>query len=357
MLADAHGTVWALGERDCSIQRRHQKVDRGGPVAARRAALDGDARSAVRRRRTRRPRPIGYTGAGTVEFLVADDGSFYFLEMNTRLQVEHPVTECVTGLDLVALQLHVAEGGRLAAAPPAPARPRRRGPALRRGPGAGLAAADRHPAPPRRSRGRAEFAIPAGRASGSTPAWSTAPPSASTTTRCSPRSSLRAHPRARPPARSPRALERARIHGVVTNRDLLVRVAAPPGVPRRRAPTPGSSTATASTPSPQPLAGPDARTLAALAAALADAARTGHGARARSPAGGWRNLPRRSRSASTYRARRRRDRGALPPHPRRPRPPRTTTASRLVVGRRAAGSCSTSTASPARSRVDAVRRT
>ena len=118
VLADAHGTVWAVGERECSIQRRHQKVVEEAPsplverIAGMREALFAAAATATR--------AVGYTGAGTVEFLAADDGTFHFLEMNTRLQVEHPVTECTTGVDLVALQIHVAEGGRLDAAPPPP---------------------------------------------------------------------------------------------------------------------------------------------------------------------------------------------------------------------------------------------
>ncbi len=109
ILADRAGNVVHLGERDCSVQRRHQKLLEESPSPA----INTDLRKKMGNAAIAAAKSIGYEGAGTVEFLVDDDDNFYFMEMNTRIQVEHPVTEMVTGVDLIAEQIKIASGANL----------------------------------------------------------------------------------------------------------------------------------------------------------------------------------------------------------------------------------------------------
>ncbi|MET0702234.1 MAG: biotin carboxylase N-terminal domain-containing protein [Mycobacterium sp.] len=222
VLADLHGTVWAVGERECSIQRRHQKIIEEAPsplvdrTPGMRAKLFEAAHLAAS--------AIGYAGAGTVEFLADHDGEFFFLEMNTRLQVEHPVTEATTGLDLVELQLHVAAGGRLAAEPPASqghsieARLYAEDPAQGWQPQAGTV--HRFEVPSARtefeSSGRTEIRLDAGIVDGSTVSIHYDPMLAKVISY--------APSRRQSALLLADALARTRLHGVATNRDLLVRV-------------------------------------------------------------------------------------------------------------------------------------
>ncbi len=290
VLADAHGTVWAVGERECSIQRRHQKIieEAPSPLVERtpgmRAKLFDAARLAAG--------AIGYTGAGTVEFLADDDGEFYFLEMNTRLQVEHPVTEETTGLDLVELQLAVADGARLDAEPPVAhghsieARLYAEDPARGWQPQAGVVRAFEVPSV------RAEFASLGGRTgirldSGIVDGFAVSihyDPMLAKVISYAPTRRQAALVLAD-------ALARARVHGVRTNRDLLVNVLRHPAFLDG-----ATDTAFFDAHDLARLAAPLGDTavvrLSAIAAALADAAHN----RAVAPVlgavpSGWRNLP------------------------------------------------------------------
>ncbi|MER7547579.1 biotin carboxylase N-terminal domain-containing protein [Spirillospora sp. NPDC127506] len=286
VLADAHGAVWTLGERECSIQRRHQKIVEEAPSPAVTPALRKELCEAA----ANAARAIGYTGAGTVEFMLAPDGRFYFLEVNTRLQVEHPVTECVYGVDLVRLQIEIAEGARLPEDPPRP-----RGHAIE----VRLYAED--PAHDWRPAGGtlhtfevpdvdAEFAVPAayglrldsGVESGAEVGVHYDPMLAKVI--------AWAPSRAAAARRLAAALRGARVHGLTTNRDLLVRILEEPGFLDGDTDTGYLDRAGLGALS-APLAGESAVRVSALAAALALAAAN----RSAAPVlgglpSGWRNV-------------------------------------------------------------------
>ncbi len=281
VLADQHGTVWAVGERECSIQRRHQKIieEAPSPLVERtegmRAKLFDAARLAAE--------AIGYTGAGTVEFMASgsdtESGEFFFLEMNTRLQVEHPVTEATTGLDLVELQLHIADGGRLDPEPPPShgysieARLYAEDPAKNWQPQAGTV--HTFDVPP-------TVRLDSGISDGTTVSIYYDPMLAKLISY--------APTRRQAAAILADALNRSRIHGVRTNRDLLVNVLRHPAFLDGATDTAFFDTHGLAALS-APLSDERTVTLSAVAAALADAAQNRSSATVFAAApSGWRNL-------------------------------------------------------------------
>ncbi|MCP2260328.1 propionyl-CoA carboxylase alpha chain [Streptoalloteichus tenebrarius] len=296
VLADRHGAVWAFPERECSLQRRHQKVLEETPSPA----VDEELREALRAAATAAVTAIGYVGAGTVEFLLAPDGRFFFLETNTRLQVEHPITECVTGSDLVRWQLAIAEGARLPEGPP-PARGHAievrlyaEDPAdgwrpstgvLHRfalasgGPGTGSSTMDGQVVEFRTGERDHGLRLDSGVAGSSVIGTHYDPMLAKVI--------AWAPTRTEAARRLASALASARVHGPTTNRDLLVRALRHPAFLAGDTDTAFLATHDLTA----PLADRRAREVSALAAALADAA----DARRRSPVQrgvppGWRNL-------------------------------------------------------------------
>ncbi|WP_422745026.1 acetyl/propionyl/methylcrotonyl-CoA carboxylase subunit alpha [Mycobacterium sp. WMMD1722] len=277
VMADAHGTVWAVGERECSIQRRHQKIieEAPAPLVERTPGMRERLFDAARSAAT----AIGYTGAGTVEFMADEDGSFFFLEMNTRLQVEHPVTELTTGLDLVELQVSIAEGGRLEPEPPPSrghaieARLYAEDPARNWQPQAGTVHRFEVPPGPR---------VDTGIVDGSVVSIFYDPMLAKVISF--------ATTRRQAAARLADALARTRVHGVRTNRDLLVNVLRHPAFLDGATDTAFFDTHGLAELA-APAGDPRAVSLSAVAAALTDAAANRCAATVFAAApSGWRNL-------------------------------------------------------------------
>ncbi|MFC4605028.1 acetyl/propionyl/methylcrotonyl-CoA carboxylase subunit alpha [Rhodococcus kronopolitis] len=289
VMADRHGTVWAVGERECSIQRRHQKVVEEAPsplvqrLPGMREKLFEASRIAAN--------AIGYEGAGTVEFLADEAGEFFFLEMNTRLQVEHPVTECTTGLDLVDLQLQVANGVALPDEPPAlrghsiEVRLYAEDPAQDWQPQSGTVHRLELPGVVEEFTvlDRLGVRLDSGVVDGSVVGVHYDPMLAKVISF--------APTRGQAAQLLASTLARTRIHGLRTNRDLLVTILRHPAFLAGDTDTAFFATHGLDTLS-RPLADPDTEALAALAAALADAAANRAAARVLGGLpSGWRNLP------------------------------------------------------------------
>jgi acyl-CoA carboxylase subunit alpha len=291
VMADRHGTVLLFGERECSIQRRHQKIieESPSPLVERTPGL----RDRLSRAAAQVALSVGYTGAGTVEFLAVPDGRFWFLEMNTRLQVEHPVTECRTGLDLVELQLLVAAGGEVEPFLPdgcaVEARLYAEDPAAQWLPATGtlhvLDIPASHPAftPPVLAVAPRGVRVDAGVGEGAVIGVHYDPMLAKVI--------AWAPTRDEACAVLARTLARARIHGLRTNRDLLVRVLGHPAFADGDTDT-GFLDRHGLDVLGAPLAGPAEERLAAVAAVLAGAAhrRATATVLADLPSG-WRNMP------------------------------------------------------------------
>ncbi|GAA2604572.1 biotin carboxylase N-terminal domain-containing protein [Dactylosporangium fulvum] len=286
IMADSHGNVVPLGERECSIQRRHQKIVEETPSPA----VDAQLREKLCEAAIAAARAVSYVGAGTVEFLLAPSGEFFFLEMNTRLQVEHPVTECVVGVDIVRLQLAVAEGATLPFSGPPPLRGHAievrlyaEDPAYAWMPSTGTlhrfdVPGVGHTFGPMPTPG---LRLDSGVADGSVIGVHYDPMLAKVI--------AWAPTRAEAARMLSNALARARIHGVTTNRDLLVRVL-------RHAAFLSGGTDTAFLDRHPEVFAPllssvDAVRLSCLAAALAGAARRAKSALLPGLPSGWRNVP------------------------------------------------------------------
>ncbi|MFF0216564.1 acetyl/propionyl/methylcrotonyl-CoA carboxylase subunit alpha [Streptomyces vinaceus] len=282
VLADSHGTVWALGTRDCSLQRRHQKVIEEAPAPA----LPETLRTTLHEAAVAAARAVSYQGAGTVEFLVTADGRPYFLEMNTRLQVEHPVTEAVFGLDLVALQLRAAEGAALPLTPPEPtghaveARLYAEDPAQDWRPQTGVLHTLAVPGWGRPGEAGGTVRVDTGFADGDTVGVHYDPMLAKVI--------VHAPTRAEAVRALAHALAGARVHGLTTNRELLVRSLRHPEFTGARLDTGFYERHLAALTEPAPDAAAHTA-LAALAAALAEAAPE-PGAPLARRLGGWRNV-------------------------------------------------------------------